>query len=1073
LLLQENFWDLLCGVLSKRQNILLTGLSGSAKAFMLAEILKKQNRKILCLLPEEEKAYDLARDLQAFIEPGRLFMFLARDFLFMKENLSTLEVGRILSLQHCLDHPRQSAIIIATPGSLIYPLPTPSAMRDSSLLLQQGKEKEQREILKKLVNGGYRRVDTVSRQGEFAVRGGIIDIFPLGHKDPCRVEFFGELIESIHRFDINSQRRLGKDEGQVKILPADELYGDELTASIFSYLDESSSVFFDEPREFYKQFKRSARRYRESLKEARKDGKIIREIKLLDSEYLKKEIEAHSVIYHAYFSSTIPQVAVASLQHISQKEMEPFYRQYETLFARIKEWQGKGLKVILAVKSRVAREQIQQDLSEQGITGIAYLDQVVEKGFSSSTLQAALVSESDIWGKKAGPGSRKKSKHKGEERILLEDLKFGDYVVHESYGIGIFRGVSQVENSGITREYILLEYAGTDRLYLPLEKVDLLYKYTSSGDKEPRLNKLGGHAWERTRKKVAESIQDLAEDLLQLYAHRESREGYAFSPDTPWQSQFEDEFPFRETPDQLKAVNEVKKDMESRRPMDRLVCGDVGYGKTEVFLRAAFKAIMDGKQVAILVPTTVLAEQHFSTFTERFAAYPAVIEVLSRFRSNSEQKRIVEDLQKGVVDIVIATHRLLSRDVKFKDLGLLVVDEEHRFGVAQKEKIKALKELVDVISLSATPIPRSLHMALTGLRDLSVIETPPPERYPITTYVLEYNEEIIVEAVTKEIERQGQVFFVHNRIEDIYRVKEQLDELFPGIKIAVGHGRMKEDELARVMMDFVNGKYPLFLCTTIIESGLDMPNVNTIIVDEADKMGLAQLYQLRGRVGRSNRLAYAYLTYRPDRVVSEASQKRLNAIREFNELGSGMKIALRDLEIRGAGNILGAEQHGYIQAVGFDLYCRLLEQETGRLKGEQVQESRVDPQLDIDIDYYIPESYIPDSGSKMRIYRRLLLAGSQEEVEEIREEIRDRFGPLPQAVENFLQIAVLRLLARDKEIKSLRRKGRQIEIQTLQRLPSNLSERFRGIRRVNDHTLIIQKYENSSLPALAEILQML
>ncbi|MDD2511015.1 MAG: transcription-repair coupling factor, partial [Syntrophomonas sp.] len=1029
--MQEKLMDSLREGLQNRQNILLTGLSGSAKAFLLTEILKNQSQKLLCLVPGEEKAYDLARDLEAFVEPERLFMFLARDFLFMKENLSTLEVGRILSLQHCLDHPRQSSIIIATPGALIYPLPPPALMRENSLLLKHGEEKNQREILKKLVDGGYRRVDTISRQGEFAVRGGIIDIFPLGHKEPYRVEFFGELIDSLHRFDLNSQRRLRKDEGQLKILPADELYGDRLASSLLAYLDKSSPVFFDEPREFHKQFKRSVRRYREALKEARKDGKIIREIKLLEREDLKEEIETHSVIYHAYFPSTIPQVEVASLQHISQKEMEPFYRQYETFFTRIKEWQKKNFEVILAVKSRVAREQIQQDLLEQGITGISYLDQAVEKGFSSSTLQTALVTESDIWGKKAGPSSKKKRNK--EERILLEDLKHGDYVVHESYGIGIFRGMSQVENNGITREYILLEYAGTDRLYLPLEKLELLYKYTSSGDKEPRLNKLGGHAWERTRKKVAESIQELAEDLLQLYAHRESREGYAFSPDTPWQSQFEDEFPFQETPDQLKAINDVKKDMESRRPMERLVCGDVGYGKTEVFLRAAFKAIMDGKQVAILVPTTVLAEQHFRTFTERFATYPAVIEVLSRFRSSSEQKHIVEDLQKGVVDIVIATHRLLSRDVKFKDLGLLVVDEEHRFGVAQKEKIKALKEMVDVISLSATPIPRSMHMALTGLRDLSVIETPPPERYPITTYVLEYNEEIIVEAVMKEIERQGQVFFVHNRIEDIYRVKEHLDELFPGIKIAVGHGRMKEDELSRVMMDFVNGRYQLFLCTTIIESGLDMPNVNTIIVDEADKMGLAQLYQLRGRVGRSHRLAYAYLTYRPDRVVSEASQKRLNAIREFNELGSGMKIALRDLEIRGAGNILGAEQHGYIQAVGFDLYCRLLEQETGRLKGEQVQESRVDPQLDIDIDYYIPESYIPDSGSKMRIYRRLLLAGSQEEVEEIREEIRDRFGPLPQAVDNFLQIAVLRLMARDKEIKSLRRKGRQIEIQTLQR----------------------------------------
>ncbi len=1071
--MQKKFWEILGGVLQKKQNILLTGLAGSAKAFLLSEILEKQNRKLLCLLAEEERAYDLARDLEAFIEPGRLFLFLSRDFYFAKENLSNIELGRILTLQECLDHPRHNAIIIATPGSLIYPLPSPSSMRNSSITLRKGEEKEPREIMQVLVDGAYRRVDTVSRQGEFAARGGILDIFPVGHQEPCRVEFFGELIESIHRFDIGSQRRLAKDEKQVKILPADELYGKELTSSLLAYLDENSHIFFDEPREFYKQLKRSVRRYQESLKEAKKEGKTPREIETLDEASLKEEVEAHSTIYHAYFPSAIPQVPVAALQHISAKEMEPFYHHYEGLFKQIKEWQDKGLTVIIAVKGRMARERIQQDLLEQGIGGVQYLERGVERGFSSSTLGTALLAESDILGKKTGTKSRKKHQSRGEERILLEDLKFGDYVVHESYGVGIFRGVQQVENGGVTREYVLLEYAGTDRLYLPLDKLDLLFKYNSSGEKEPRLNKLGGNSWERTKKKVAESIQDLAEDLLQLYAQRESREGYAFSADTPWQGQFEDEFPFRETPHQLRAIDEVKKDMENRRPMDRLVCGDVGYGKTEVFLRAAFKAIMDGKQVAILVPTTVLAEQHFTTFTERFAAYPAVIEVLSRFRSNSEQKRIIDDLKKGAVDIVIATHRLLSRDVEFKDLGLLVIDEEHRFGVAQKEKIKALKELVDVISLSATPIPRSLHMALSGLRDLSVIETPPPERYPITTYVLEYNEEIIAEAVAKEIERQGQVFFVHNRIEDIYRVKEQLEGLFPAIKIAVGHGRMKEEELSRVMLDFLQGSYQLFLCTTIIESGLDMPNVNTIIIDEADKMGLAQLYQLRGRVGRSNRLAYAYLTYRPDRVISETSQKRLNAIREFNELGAGMKIALRDLEIRGAGNILGAEQHGYIQAVGFDLYCRLLEQETVRLKGGPVQESRPEPQLDIDADYYIPENYIPDPGSKMRIYRRLLLAGSQEEVEEIREEVRDRFGPLPPVVENFLQIAGLRLLARDKDIKSLRRKGRQIEIQTRQPLSGSLPLQMRGIKIINDNTLLIPKYENSTLPALAEILQLL
>ncbi|MGI5887695.1 MAG: transcription-repair coupling factor, partial [Syntrophomonadaceae bacterium] len=532
----------------------------------------------------------------------------------------------------------------------------------------------------------------------------------------------------------------------------------------------------------------------------------------------------------------------------------------------------------------------------------------------------------------------------------------------------------------------------------------------------------------------------------------------------PWQAQFEEAFPYQETPDQLKAIRDTKRDMESRRPMDRLICGDVGYGKTEVAMRAAFKAIMDGKQVAILVPTTVLAEQHYLSFQERFQEFPATIEVLSRFRTAAQQKRILEDLRKGVVDIVIGTHRLLSKDVSFKDLGLLIIDEEHRFGVAQKEKIKAIKELVDVLSLSATPIPRSLHMSLTGLRDMSVIETPPPERYPITTYVMEYNEEIIRDAIMNEVERGGQVFFVHNRIEDMHRVKNELEKLVPGVGIDMGHGRMKEEELSRVMMDFLQGKFAVFLCTTIIESGLDMPNVNTMIIDEADKLGLAQLYQLRGRVGRSHRLAYAYLTYRRERVLSEVAQKRLNAIREFSDLGSGMKIAMRDLEIRGAGNILGPEQHGFISAVGFDLYCQMLEEETARLKG-QVTAPQFNPQFDMDVDMYIPDEYIPDSGTKMRIYRRMLLAADMQEVEEIRQELLDRFGPLPAPVQNFLEIASLRIMAKTKEIKMLRRKGREIEIQVAGKLPADLHQRMQGLkfRRINNHTVRLNMERGSLL----------
>lgn len=1058
--------------LKKKSNVLLTGLSGSARSFFLAEMSRSLPGKVLCLVPGEEKAYDLARELQGFVEPERVHLFLGRDLVFVKENYTQVEIGRLLTLQSCQERSRRSRFLIATPAGMMHSFMSPQEMEGRTLKLQVGEEVPVDELLRRLVDNGYLRVDTVARPGEFARRGGILDLFPPGGKNPARIEFFGDSIDSLRGFDVDSQRS-GKHLPGLRVVPADEFQAPELEATLLDYLSPEVPIFFDEPRDFLRSLEREARRYQDFLREARREGKEIRELPLVLPKDLNQRVGNHPVAYHSYFPGNIPQVQVALMEHVSQQEMEPFYHNLSTFYSRLADWQKKGYRIQIAVRSKTAREQMKQELTDQHLIETEFTERPVEKGFISSTLGAVLVSEKDLWGK-ARPGSGGRQKRRRQERVLLEDLKMGSYVVHENHGIGIFRGVTQVETDGVTREYILLQYAGTDRLYLPVDKLDHLFKYTTSEEKAPRLSKLGGSEWDRTKRKVSQAIQEMAGELLHLYAARQAREGYQFSPDTPWQGQFEDTFPFEETPDQLKAVQDIKRDMENRRPMDRLICGDVGYGKTEVAMRAVFKAVMDGKQVAILVPTTVLAEQHFQTFRDRFADFPAQIEVLSRFRSGAEQRRIITDLERGVVDVVIGTHRLLSRDIRFKDLGLLVVDEEHRFGVAQKEKIKALRELVDVISLSATPIPRSLHMSLTGLRDLSVIETPPPERYPITTYVLEYNEEIITQAVWSELQREGQVFFVHNRIEDIDRVKEKLETMLPGVSIGVGHGRMKEEELSRTMMDFLHGKHQVFLCTTIIESGLDMPNVNTIIVDQADKMGLAQLYQLRGRVGRSNRIAYAYLTYRPDKIITETAQKRLNAIREFNELGSGMKIALRDLEIRGAGNILGPEQHGHIHAVGFDLYCRLLEQETARLRGHQPR-PELNTQMDIDVDYYIPDTYIPDSGTKMRVYRRLLLAVEPGDVEEIRSELQDRFGPPPPPVENFLQIASLRIQARGKDIKALRRKGNQVEIKTVGKLPANLSERFPGhrVRRVNDRTLLLSLEGGASLQGLAQVLELI
>jgi transcription-repair coupling factor (superfamily II helicase) len=1054
------------------QNAVITGLSGSAKSLLLAEVFRNHKGKTLCLVAGEEKAYDFSRDLKGMVGADRVFLFLGRDLVFLKENYTSVETDRILTLQECLCHPRRSGFIIATAASLLYLLLSPGQMQEKNLLLETGMEVERTKIIQNLVRSGFTRVATVFRPGEFAVRGGIIDVFAPNNKKPCRIEFFGDTIDSLRWFDSDSQRS-GKREDRVCLSPADELFGEGLLSTLFDYLEPGTGLFIDEPRDFFKSFDRNIRRNQEFVKEARKEKKDIRELAFLQREELVKRISSFPAIYHSFFPGNTPQVQYAVLEHISQREMEPFFNDYEALFLRLRDWSTKGYTIYLAILNKMARDNLSRDLTEHGITGAQFVEYEVERGFLSQSLELVIISERDIWGGRRTAGNKTRRRaHRKEERLLVEDLKIGDYVVHENYGIGIFKGVTKVENAGVTREYILLQYAGTDKLYLPVDKLDLLFKYTASGEKEPRLSKLGGNAWENTKKRVAQSVKDMAQDLLYLYASRNARPGYAFSADTPWQRQFEDDFPYSETPDQLKAINDIKKDMEKSRSMDRLICGDVGYGKTEVAMRAAFKAVMDGKQVAILVPTTVLAEQHYLNFSSRFKEYPTTIEVLSRFRTPARQKEIIHDLQKGVIDIVIGTHRLLSPDIRFKDLGLLIIDEEHRFGVAQKEKIKAIKELVDVISLSATPIPRSLHMALTGLRDLSVIETPPPQRYPITTYVLEYNEEIIAEAIKNEIERDGQVFFVHNRIHDIYEVQEKLKKLLPGVSLGVGHGQMKEDDLARVMMDFLHGKFQVLICTTIIESGLDLPNVNTIIVDEADKMGLAQLYQLRGRVGRSSRMAYAYLTYRPDRVITEDAQKRLNAIREFNELGSGMKIALRDLEIRGAGNILGAEQHGHIQAVGFDMYCRLLEQETAKFRGVTIR-AQLQPQLEIDMDYYIPDTYIIDAGAKMRTYRRLLLATDEADIDDIRNELLDRFGPIPQPVENFLQLAALRVLASQKEIRSLRRKGREIEIQLSREISDGFAQVAQGhkIRIRNENTIVLSGDEIKSLDGLKELLE--
>ncbi|HCW50743.1 MAG TPA: transcription-repair coupling factor [Clostridiales bacterium] len=708
---------------------------------------------------------------------------------------------------------------------------------------------------------------------------------------------------------------------------------------------------------------------------------------------------------------------------VRHQTIPSFQGRWQDFVAELGRWRRAGDRVLILCPTSERAGALARSLrdSDIGVSPVfadeAPAGQVVvsqgslEEAFHLPGLRLRVVTDAHIRGRPARRRRRQAFAGLGEGAVRAlashRDLEVGDHVVHVHHGIGAYLGIKSLEIEGVTRDYIFIKYADDGRLYVPTDQVGLLQKYVGVEGREPKVHRLGGTEWARAKRKTRESVQKLAVDLVRLYAMRQALPGHAAGPDTPWQAEFEAGFRYEETPDQLAAAEEIKRDMERPVPMERLLCGDVGYGKTEVAMRAAFKAVMDGRQVAVLVPTTVLAQQHYHTFRDRFSGYPVNIDLLSRFRSRARQERTLRELRKGTVDIIIGTHRLLGRDVVFKDLGLLIIDEEHRFGVGHKERLKELKTTVDVLILTATPIPRTLNMALVGLRDMSVIDTPPEDRYPVETYVLEYDEVTVREAILRELARGGQVFYVHNRVQTIHRAAARVQRMVPRARVAVAHGQMKEDELERVMMDFLEGEYDILVSTTIIESGLDMPNVNTLIVEDADALGLAQLYQLRGRVGRSSRVAYAYFTYRRGRVVSEAAEKRLEAIREFTELGSGYRVALRDLEIRGAGNLLGPEQHGHIASVGFELYCQMLEEAVRTIKGEPPPRS-AETSIEVSVDAFIPDAYIPDSRQKMEVYRRMAAVADLTEVQELREELTDRYGPLPGPVENLLTVAALR-----------------------------------------------------------------
>ncbi len=830
--------------------------------------------------------------------------------------------------------------------------------------------------------------------------------------------------------------------GSLDMLPVYFSYFYGEGASLLDYLPANMLLLLDEPQAIAESGEKLQRELDDYRSNIFLQGELLpgQMVPLWEPRELLNRKDFHLVAFTLF--PGLPEWLPAARECPVEARAASFYHgQWELLKNDFYNWVRQGYRVCFLTGSRERGEGLIKALQEHDLPVHSSLDRAwsddaawpvqmvtasLEQGYVFPSLQLAILTEQNLL-----PRQRKRRRMVRREGLKLSDyreLNAGDYVVHEQHGIGKYLGLSTLEIGGVQRDYLLVKYSGTDKLYIPVEQINLIQKYVSPDGRAPRLHSLGSGEWHRLKSKVDSSVQELARELLSLYAARQATKGYAFSPDHPWQLEFEARFPYEETPDQLQAIADVKADLEKDHPMDRLICGDVGYGKTEVALRAAFKVALEGKQVAILVPTTVLAQQHFRTFKERFKDFPLRVEQLSRFVSPSRQKEILADLARGRIDIIIGTHRLLSADVRFHDLGLLVIDEEQRFGVRHKEKLKQMRLDVDVLAMTATPIPRTLHLSLAGARDLSVIETPPENRYPVQTYVVEYSENLIREAIQRELSRGGQVYFVFNRVEGIEAMARRIQELFPGVPVAIGHGQMSEAALERVMNDFLEGKYKILVSTTIIEAGLDIANVNTLIVYEAERFGLAQLYQLRGRVGRSNRVAYAYLTYRKEKIISETARKRLQAIKEFTELGSGFKVALKDLEIRGAGNILGAEQHGFMVAVGFDLYCRLLEKAVAELKNEKKEPQEV-IRLDLPLNAYLPSSYISNQDQKIDLYQRIYSISAEEELRDIEEELRDRYGTPPAPVKNLLTAAALRVAAQALQIELIQQKQRVIVIQ--------------------------------------------
>lgn len=1087
---------------SKKTPVQATGCIDSQKCHLMSAVSGDYRYKLI-ITYNEIKAKEIYEDYRLYDK--NVYLYPAKDIIFYNADIhgNAIVRDRMCILKRLIE--KEPAVIVASiDGSIDRLLPL-KTISEKVIRIHESDTLNIEELKRSLVQLGYEKQGQVESKGEFSVRGGIIDIFPLTEEVPFRIELWGDEIDSIRTFDVSNQRSIDRVESIV-IYPAAEIILEEdvirrglekieeeqkkhisilrkeakneeahrlkeiidefkenlsysqglvgidsyikffydNTVSFFDYFNEDSIIFIDEPGRVIEKGDVVNLEFSESMIGRVEKGYILPS--QMDVIFDYKELLASAIRKNVVYISTMDYktklLPAKNKYDITVKMINPYNNNFEFLVKDLKAWKKNGYRVILLSGSISKAKRLAEDLMEQELNAVftenrereikprelVVTNGVLHRGFEYPLLKFVIISESDIFGTDKKKKKKKKSVYEGRKINSFNDLSAGDYIVHENHGLGVYKGIEKIEVDKVEKDYIKLEYGGGDVLYVLATGLDVIQKYSGQDGRKPKLNKLNSVEWRNTKARVQTAVKEIADDLVKLYAVRQSKEGHSYGRDTVWQAEFEELFPYEETEDQLRAIEETKRDMESKKIMDRLICGDVGYGKTEIAIRAAFKAVSDSKQVVFLVPTTILAQQHYNTFSQRMMDFPISIDMLSRFRTKAQQAKALEKLKRGELDILIGTHRVLSSDVVFKNLGLLIVDEEQRFGVTHKEKIKKMKDNVDVLTLTATPIPRTLHMSLIGIRDMSVLEEPPIDRLPIQTFVLEHNDEMIREAINRELARGGQVYYVFNRVIGIDEITNMVSRLVPDANVAYAHGQMSERMLEKIMYEFINGTVDVLVSTTIIETGLDISNVNTIIIDDADRFGLSQLYQLRGRVGRSNRTSYAFLMYKRNKMLKEVAEKRLQAIKEFTELGSGFKISMRDLEIRGAGNLLGAQQSGHMEAVGYDLYCKMLNEAVKRSKGEDVFGEAYDTIVDMDVSAFISSDYIKNEMLKLDMYKRIAGIETEDELSDMQEEMTDRFGDIPIPVSNLLNIALIKTYAHTIYAVSLVQKGLEVKI---------------------------------------------